>query len=126
MGEKFLGVDIAGLVNKNLGRRLGTVSLRHYTPGTRSATDPTAGNAPRASTHQARGFFDDYRDREIDGTNVQRGDRRVVLIGDSISPRVTPAPGDEITLDGETSRIVEGGVRSDPAKATYTCQTRAF
>lgn len=126
MGRRFMGVDIAGLVNQHLGRRLDTATLTHYTPGEVDDDDPTAGAQDLQSTHEARGFFDEYQDRHVDGVRIQRGDRMVVLIGDSISPAVKPAPGDTITLLGETARIVEGGVRSDPAGATYTCQVRAF
>lgn len=123
---KFLGVDVAKLVNRHIGSRLDPATLYHATVGERDEDDPLAGREERRTQHAARGFFEEYADARIDGTTILRGDRKVILIGDSISPPVRPMPGDEILLLGERVRIVEHGVSSDPARATYTCHTRAF
>lgn len=131
MGEKLFGVDIAKVVHDAMSSGLTDVVLVHYTPGTRDATDPTAGNEPTSTRHTAKGFRDEYLERQIDGTNIRRGDRKVVLIAESINPPVAPAPGDEVTHLGVTARIVgdgfrDSGVATDPAGATYVCQVRAY
>lgn len=126
MGQKLFGVDISGLIHRNMSAGLVPITLKQTTPGTRSATNPTAAPAPKTSTHSARGFQDAYTDSQIDGTLIERGDRRILLIGDSITPAAVPQPGDEITIQGETLTIVANGVSRDPAAATYTCQARAY
>ena len=120
---KLFGVDIAKEINKGLGPGLPDATLTIVTPGTRTGGALTDGTNPTTTTHAAKGFMDDYEDFQIDGTIIQRGDRMVVLLGDSIADGVIPAPGDRVTIEGEEFNIVN--VKRDPAGATYTCQARS-
>ena len=97
---KLFGVDIASLVHKNMSAGLLKLTIKHYTPGTRTATDPTAGTNPTDSTHQGRGFYEEYADRQIDGKLVRAGDRKIIVIAKSVKPSVSPVPGDEIHVAG--------------------------
>lgn len=130
MGQKLFGIDIAGLVHRNMSAGLVPLTLTRTSAGTRSATDPTAGTNPRTSSSVGRGFVEEYRDSQVDGEMVERGDRKIIIIGDSLKPAAVPSPGDSIAMKiagtDATVEIVQGGVRSDPANATYTCQVRAY
>lgn len=120
-GNKLFGVDIAAIVDKAMSAGLLPVTLTHITPGTRGA-DSTAGTQPTETTHAARGIVDDYSRGEIDGTMIVFGDKKILLIGDSISPTAEPESGDRIEIEGSTYSIIH--VKRDPAKATYVCQSR--
>lgn len=119
---KLFGVDIAKIANQALGKGLLPLTVTVYTPGTRTPGSLTAGTQPTSSTATGRGIIDDYDTRLIDGTRVQAGDRKVLILGDSIAP-VVPKPDDQVTIEGATYRIVR--VARDPAAATYTCQVRS-
>lgn len=123
---KLFGVDIAKALNRAAGSGLLALTVERTTHGDRTASDPTGGKAERSSSSTGRGFVEDYTDREIDGKDVQRGDRKVSILGASLTPSIVPRPGDVITIEGESVAIVEGGVKTDPAKALYLCQARAF
>ena len=56
---------------------------------------------------------------------IRKGDRQILLVGDSIASAKVPVPGDEITIQGSTYVIVADGVTSDPALAQYTCHCRS-
>jgi len=126
---KLFGIDIAKEVASGISAAGGVldVTFTNYTRGTRSATQPTAGISTSATTFTAKGFVDDYTDRQIDGTQIQRGDRRVSILGGTISPAGAPQPGARVeVVDGESEvlTIVEGGVQTDPARALFVCQCR--
>ena len=127
-GNKLFGVDIAAIVDKAMSASLLPATLTHITPGTRGA-DSTAGTQPTETTHAARGIVDEYSRGEIastsdrtDGTMIVFGDKKILLIGDSISPTAEPESGDRIEIEGSTYSIIHVG--RDPAKATYVCQSR--
>lgn len=126
MGQELFGIDVSGLIHEAMSDGLVALTLTHYSVGTRDSSDPTAGTNETSTSHSGKGFRESYRDSQVDGTLIEKGDRKISIIGDSITPTVVPAPGDEITIQGETLRIVEGGVSTDPASAVYVCQTRAF
>ncbi len=118
---KLFGVDIAGIVHGAMSSGLLPATLHHVIPGTRGV-DLTAGTNPTETTHAARGFIDDYDDKQFVGDLIIVGDRRVLLIGNSISPAVVPQPGDGVTIEGVRYKVIR--VQRDPAAATYTMQVR--
>jgi len=126
MGTKLFGVDIAAQINRGMGSGLPEITLRRETLGERDASNPTAGPAKATQTVRGRGCVDSYSDRERAGTDMQEGDRRISILGDSLSPATTPEPGDVISILGESVRIVDGGVTTDPARALFVCRSRAF
>ncbi len=117
----FFGVDIAGLIAENTAGQLVAGTMTSIAVGTRPG-DVTAGRTQVPTVHDVQGFFDDYKDYEIDGTTIKAGDRRIVLIGNLIKPAIVPVSNWDITLEGDTYRIVT--VNRDPAAATYTCHVR--
>lgn len=123
MGNKLFGVNIAKLIHQNMSKGLLEATLTKVTLGARTSGSLTGGKAKTEATYSCRGFVEDYRDSQIDGTIVEKGDRMIVLIGDSIADGAVPAVDDKVTIEGRTYTIV-GPVKRDPAAATYTLQVR--
>lgn len=121
MGVRLFGVDIAAKINAALGSKLLPATLTKRIQGTRGAV-ASDGLNPTTTTHAARGVVVDYDDSRVDGTLIQRTDRKVMLLGDSIGSRAEPEPDDEITIDGQTYVVIRA--TSDPAKAQWSCQAR--
>lgn len=123
MGNKLFGIDIAGIINQEIGPGVLDLTLIKVTSGTRTGGQLSAGTNPTTANTAGKGFIEDYSERQIDGTTVKRGDRRVVIIGNSLSSgSVIPAVGDQVTIEGATYEVVN--IMRDPAAATYTCQVR--
>ncbi len=118
----LFGVDIAGIIDGAMSSGLLPATLHSIAIGTRTAGDPTAGTNPTTTDHACRGIQDDYNENEIDGDLVRVGDRKILLIGNSIAELVVPKPNDEVTIEGRRYTVVR--VKRDPAAATYLCQGR--
>ena len=129
MGNKLFGVDIAGLIKKNVGPGVLPATLVKVTPGTRTPGSLTGGTNPTTTDYPCRGFIDSQRVAFANGTTVKAGNKVVVLIGDTIDSGsgVAPAPGDRIMIEGTTYVIPEGGtIDRDPAAATYACEVTSY
>jgi len=124
MGVRIAGVDVAALVNANISPALAEipVTLTKFTTGTRTATSASAGTNPTSQSATGVGLMEDYGVNQIDGTLVQAGDRKVLVIAESLSPKLVPDTGDQIKIEGITLIVVR--VTRDPVGATYTCQAR--
>jgi fructose-1-phosphate kinase PfkB-like protein len=120
----IFGEDIAGKIYQGLKGKVFDITLTKVEPGTRTPGSLTGGTNPVETAHTVKGFVDHYQDRHIDGTLIQRGDRKIIILGGSLPSGVVPEPSDKLTAEGETRAIVEDGVTRDPAGATYTCQVR--
>jgi len=116
----IFGVDLAGKVNDALGPLVFDLTLTVVTPGTRVGI--TDGTQPSEVTYTVKGFVSEYKDGEIDGEIIKEGDRKVSILGGSLSSGIVPKPNDKITIGGETKRIVR--ISRDPAAAVYKCQVR--
>ncbi len=110
---------IAQKINSALGPLVFPATLIKEVPGVRSNKN-TAGTNPVVTSYAAKGFVDSYKAYLIDGTLIKVGDKKVTLLGASLT--VVPAPGDRVTIEGVTRQIVT--VYRDPAGATYECQAR--
>jgi hypothetical protein len=117
----LFGVDIAGIIHGAMSPGLLAATLHHTVPGVRSG-DLTAGTNPTETSHSARGFIDDYKEHQFTGDLILIGDRKVLLIGNSITPAIVPEPGDFVTIESVRYKVVR--VDRDPAAATYTMQVR--
>ncbi len=118
---RLFGTDIAGEIQRAFAGQLVPLTFTSRTPGTRTTGALTAGTNPTETSGAGEGIIDDYQEREIDGTRVETGDKKILIIGNTILPLV-PKPGDDVTIEGATYRVVRVG--RDPAAATYTCQVR--
>lgn len=120
---KLFGVDIAKEIAKGMGSGLLPVQLIKILPGTRSTTEPTEGLHPSRKTYNCRGFIQDYKDSQFDGTTILRGDRQVLILGGTLPLNIVPQTGDEVKCEGKIFSIA-GVPARDPAAATYICQAR--
>lgn len=118
----LFGVDIASEINQAMGQGLLPVTLTKATTGTRTTGSLTSGTVPSTDDYTGRGFLSDYKDRQINGTSVLTGDRKVSILGASLPTGIVPAAADKVTIEGSTFNIVN--VKRDPAAAMYTCQVR--
>jgi hypothetical protein len=126
MGSELFGVDIAGLVADAMGGQLFPVTITRNTEGERDPDDLTGGK-PRvpATVTGIDGFWEDFTRDPPPGVEVQLGDRKAVLIGDTIPAGGHPKRDDAITIEGQTLFMVQLMSR-DPASAVYTylCRDR--
>ena len=95
----------------------------------RSAYDPATGSAAAGADadQTVRVAMLDYNEREIDGTNIQRGDRKAIMAAtDSSGAAITaPATDDQLVGEGETVSIVNvRRLRSGSLALGYVCQVR--
>lgn len=116
----LFGVDIAGIIAKEIGPGLLDAVLIVVTAGARGS-NPTSGTNPTEKSIGGKGFIEDYRDKDIDGTLVKKGDRKITLIANTFPGLPIPVQGNKITIENATYTIT-GPVKRDPAAATYTCQ----
>ena len=122
MGTRIAGIDVSGIVNKEIGQKVLTspehnAILIKVVAGVRTG-NLTGGTNPVETPFTCKGFIDVQRKKTIGGTLVKAGDVIVVLIGDSIEGGQIPVGQDKVTIEGRTYLI--RGLDRDPAAATYT------
>lgn len=120
----LFGIDIAGIVNDSIqdAGGLPAAVLTRITYGARTAGSLTGGKAKTSKDYRASGLIEDYREDQIDGEVIVRGDRKVMLLGASIEGGIVPEAGDLVAIEGTQYRVEN--VRRDPAAATYSLQVR--
>lgn len=124
MGNPIMGVDIAGIVAEVFGGQLADVTITRRTRGARNPAALTAGRPVVPEVVEGiTGFWDDYTGLPPAGIELKLGDRRAVLIGDTIPVGGHPEVDDAITIEGETLYMVKLESR-DPAAAVYVYQCR--
>ena len=123
MGNKLFGIDIAGLVHKNVSPGVNSCTLIKVTKGTRTPGQVTGGTQPTTKNHAAKGFIDQLRRSHLENSIVQQGDQLIAIVGDSISGGAVPKPGDKVLIRDNTYNIVV--VNVDPADALYECVGRS-
>lgn len=121
----LFGLDIAGIANRALGKLLLPVVLRKSIPGDRSSSNLTGGTNASHADFACRGVFTEFTQTEKLGGNVRVNDRKILVLGASIASGQVPQPGDDLTIEGKTYKIVDDGVTRDPAAASYECHGRA-
>lgn len=122
MGNKLFGKDIAGKLNQKLGPLLLPFTLLKVASGARNPAAPSNGATLTETPHACRGILDSYRDGQYDDTIIKRGDRKALILGDSLPTGVIPQPSDKLVAEGREYNVV--GVDRDPDAATYTLQVR--
>lgn len=122
MGQKLFGVNISGIIKQSMAAGLLPLTLIKQIAGARGA-DLTDGQAISQKKYPCRGFIDEYKLNQIDGTTVQRGDKKILIIGDTLPAGIIPEANDRIIAEGIT-HVIPGVPERDPAAATYICQAR--
>jgi len=124
MGIKLFGIDIAKIIKDEMANGLPEMILIKDTVGARTPGSLSAGQSKTPVNHTCNGFTETYKEDEIDGTTIKKGDHKIMIIGDTLDSGIVPAPGDRITTESQTFTIQEKGVERDPAAATYLCHSR--
>ena len=116
---KLFGIDIAGLVARELGKGLLPATLVKVVPGARTAGDLAGGTHPVETSYACRGMRDTLRKVRADSI-VEDATALVLILGGTLQVGVVPAVSDRVVVEGVSHRILH--VDRDPAAATYTCQ----
>ena len=98
-----------------------SISLGTYSPTTGSISNSTA-------THTVKAYFFDYKDNMVDGSALQKGDRRVVLKTTNTSGTTIPAPkaNDTLVSNSKTLKVVKSDIiESAGVPICYLLQVRA-
>lgn len=119
---KFLGVDIAKIIHKNLSSKVNDLTIVVKGTPSRSSGNLTGGTQASETTHTARGFSAKYRDSVIDGSRIRARDREFIIFVESINPSVEITVGSTVTENEVVYELLKA--EKDPAGATYTCQAR--
>lgn len=123
MGNNLFNANISGKIAAAMGSLLLPVTLTKVVPGARTSSDPSSGTNPSRRSFPCRGMVDSYKLSQFDGTIVKRGDRKVLILGDTLPSNIVPEPNDEIRAEGALYHVV-GTPERDPDAATYLCQVR--
>ena len=117
---KLFGLDIAGIVNRELANAGGVLDgeLTKVAPGTRTSGSLTGGTNPAETTHDFKGFMGRVSESRFTGQlQVVDGDVMSIL-GASLPSGVEPEVNDRATLEGKEWELVKLLTR-DPAAALY-------
>jgi hypothetical protein len=127
MGAELFGVDIAAIVADATAGQLFDVTVTRQVEGERDPDDLTGGKPKTPDVVTGiTGFWEDFTRDPPPGILLELGDRKAVLIGDTIPAGKHPRRNDAITIEGETLYVVQL-ISRDPASAafTYQCRDRA-
>lgn len=122
MGNKLFGVDIAAIIKKSMASGLLPVTLIKEIPGARGAV-LSAGQPLAPKSYACRGFTDEYKLNQFDGNTILRGDKKILILGDTLPKGITPEGNDRVVCENITY-VIQGVPERDPAAATYVCQVR--
>ena len=127
MGIKLAGIDVSGIINKEIGQNVlkepeHDAILHKRVTGARTG-NLTGGTNPTELDKTCKGFIDSKDIEKVGGTLVTDGDVVVVLIGDSIQDGAVPTTSDKVTIESTKYNITD--LDRDPAAATYTLLCKA-
>lgn len=118
----LFGIDIAGILATNLASGLLPATLTKVIAQIRTPGALTAGVNPESADYPCRGLIEDYNETLMSLTQINVGDKRIMLLGGTLPSTIVPSTGDYITIESNSYTIIS--VQRDPAAATYTCQAR--
>ncbi len=122
---RLFGLDIAGIVNKEIAAAGGVLDgqLTKVMPGTRTSGSLTEGTNPAETTHTFKGFVDKGNETRFAG-QLQTVDGEVVsILGDSLPSGIVPEVNDKVTLESKEYELVKL-LQRDPAAALYEFEVR--
>ncbi len=117
----LFGVDIAGIIAKEIGPGVLPAILHAATPGTKTVGSLSAGTNPTETNHACRGFKSPLSSLDPDFI-VEEATAVIVILGGTLPVGITPVAGNDITIEEIRYRVLI--CERDPAAATYECQVR--
>lgn len=115
----LLDGDIKSIAHNALKGILLDMSLakKTTTPAVNAWEAPTISS----TSYSVKGAVMQYKDHLIDGTIIQRGDEKMLILAGSYTGDA-PVSGDTVTFNSIVYHIIN--VVTDPATATYEMQVR--
>jgi hypothetical protein len=123
----LLDGDIADIVNTSMDFMFLDAVLTRDVPGV--IGDPADPAPPTQTTFACKAIEDEYETFARAQGLVSETDISVLILANSLA--TDPKPLDRITIRGKTVTIIPGGsggipaVKSDPARATWSCRCRS-
>ena len=116
---KLFGLDIAGIVNREIANAGGVLSgtLTRVSPGARTPGSLSGGTNPAETSHAFKGFLE-QGERRIKGQLQTVSGTFLSILGASVAGGVVPAVNDRAVIEGAEYDLVEQVAR-DPAAALY-------
>lgn len=125
---RLTGGFIRAQIAKYIGPEVSDVTLIRIVPGTRTVGAQSNGTNPTSTSYPCKGFQKGFKDGQLSSTLIKVNDRSIRIVGGTLPDGVIPEPGDKVTIDGDTYRIIGGddglGVSFDPDKAMFRCHGR--
>lgn len=123
MGKNLFGVNISKIIKDVVGPGVLDATLVKVANTGVNPADPTGAPLTSSTSYACKGFIDKQARRAFDGTLIQDGTRKVVLLGDTISGgTVEPTTADTVTIESTSFSII--AVDRDPDGATWTLTVR--
>jgi len=119
---KLFDGGIRKIVGNALSPHFFDAVLTRYAIPASPARKPWDAGTPTETTFTCKALFEDYSEAlRLDGT-VKRGQRKVLILAQTLS--TTPRATDKLTITslGESAVIAE--VATDPARACWTCDSK--
>ncbi len=126
MMPKLFGLDIAGIVNRELAAAGGVLDgrLTKVAPGLRTSGSLTGGTNPVETTHDFKGFMENVSESRFAGQLQTKDGEVMSILGASLPPGVEPEANDRATLEDREYELV-GLLTRDPAAALYVFEVES-
>lgn len=122
---------LTGPLAKTIGKALASTfldaTLTRDVPGV--IVDPADPPAPTQVTYTCKAIEEEYGSTDRGNGLVGETDIQILILANSLA--TDPQPLDRITLRGRVVTVIAGGsggmppVKSDPARATWSCRCRS-
>lgn len=117
-----LGSDLAREALALVGAFGYPLTFRRATGGTYDAATGTVTGASN-SDESVTGLFIAYKNTEVDGSNIQRGDRKALLPASGLVK--VPQINDQLLGEGDTVSVVSvQEINANGVPIVYVCQVR--
>jgi hypothetical protein len=115
---------LQGLIASKIGAAFASIfyeaTLKRTTRTAVSGAPAWDKTSATVAEYACRGMVDQYSDYKKANSLVKAGDRKILITATSLATE--PVPGDEVTIRGETFKVID--VVTDPAKAVWELQAR--
>lgn len=118
----LFGLNIKSIISRTMSGQLLRLDLIRVSRGAFDPSDPGSAPSEAREAYTFEGVVESFDDGKVDGTVIQSGDLKVLVIAGSLPDGIIPVPGDYVSISSGERKVVS--VKTDPAGATYTCQVR--